>query len=306
MRRISVNALVATCAFGLGFPLARSASAEPPKKSKADAPSAPTPAPDDPNLNWKRLTLTLGMPHVQGGAVPRTDAALRKLQTPLSLCYSREILRGGRAWGTAALTLSLNADGSVSDVRVAPPQGRGLAPQLATCWSNAARGAHFDPPSTAGVVVAFEVQFSPEHGPPDPEPPKSIYSGPITILVGGLTATSGALLPDAGRVVLGWGNTLKPCAALAKGVTDPQQDGFLALFRLRITVGADGKASNPSILPGNRARPPEPDPALEKAIACVIGRTQLLQFAPRPTGESEVLIGLDFRKLSPWAAARRD
>jgi hypothetical protein len=279
----------------LAVTLARPANAEPPKKTKADAPSAPT----DPNLNWKKLSVTLTAPHVEGGTVPGTDVALQKLKTPLSLCYSRSIVHGARFRGSADITLWLNSTGGVSNVRVAPPEGKGLAQDVVTCWSIASRAAHFEHPSADDVTVAFELQFSPEQGPPDPPEPKAKYWGPVTILVGGQTSTSGAVLPDAGRVILSWGSTLKPCAALAHGVTDYGADGLLGLFRLHLTVTADGKVSNPSILPENRVHPTQPDPVLEKAVACAVEHAKLLHFARRD-GESEVQIGLDFRKsLSP-------
>jgi hypothetical protein len=273
--------------------LAQPANAEPPRKTKADAPSAP--ASVDPNLNWKKLSVTLGGPHIEGGTVPQTEAALQKLKTPLWLCYSRSIVHGARFRGTADLTLSLNAAGGVSNVRVAPPGGKSLAQDVVTCWSIAARAAHFEHPSADGVTVAFELQFSPEQGPPDPPEPKAKYWGPVTILVGGQTSTSGAALPDAGRVTLSWGATLNPCAALAHGVTDNGADGVLGLFRLHLTVAADGKVSNPSIRPDNRVHPIQPDPVLEKAVACAVEHAKSLRFAPRE-GESEVQIGLDFRK----------
>jgi hypothetical protein len=273
--------------------LAQRANAEPPTKTNADAPSAA--APVDPNLNWKKLSVTLGAPHVEGGTVPRTEAPLQKLKTPLWLCYSRSIMHGARFRGTANLTLSLNAAGGVSNVRVAASEDKGLAQDVVTCWSIAARAAHFEHPSADGVTVAFELQFSPEQGPPDPPEPKAKYWGPVTILVEGQTSTSGAVLPDAGRVILGWGATLKPCAALGRGVTDYGANGLLRLFRLHFTVAADGKVSNPSILPDNRVHPTQPDPVLEKAVACAVEHAKSLRFAPRE-GESEVQIGLDFRK----------
>jgi hypothetical protein len=293
-------AIVVMCA--LGASLALPAKAEPPKKSKADASAR---SPQDPNLNWKSLKVTLGAPRVEGGTVPRIESALQKLNTPLSLCYSRSILHGARFRGIAGLTLWLSATGGVSNVRVAPPERKGLAQEVVTCWSNAARAAHFEQPSTEGVTVAFELQFSPEQGPPESPEPKAKYWGPVTILVGGQTSTSGAELPDAGRVVLSWGATLKPCAALARGVTDYGADGLLGLFRLHLTVAADGNVSNPSILPDNRVQPTPPDPVLQKAVACAVEHAKALHFAPR-AGESEVQIGLDFRKSLPPGPARRD
>ena len=285
--------IAATCAFGVL--LALPAKADPPKKTKAEG-AWPSPTLEDQNLDWKRLKVTIGVPHVQGGTVGQVQAALQKLNTPLSMCYSREVVHGHRFRGTADLTLWLNASGNVSNVRVAPPQGNGLSQGIVSCWSNAARALHFERPSAEGVTIAVEVHFFPEQGQPEPVKPKAQYWGPVIISSGGQTDASGAVIPNSSRVIAGWRATLKPCANLARGMADGGADGTLALVHLSVTVARDGTVSKASTLPANTVAQPQPDAPLAKAVACVVEHARALHFAPLADGEGQLRIGVTFRK----------
>ena len=288
------------CALGIALP----AQAESPEKTKAGPGAWPSPAMDT-EFNWKRLKVTLGPPHIEGGTAPRIEIELQKLVTPLTLCYSRTVLHGSKVKGTADLTLRLNASGGVSNVRVTPPPGRGLATDMVSCWSAAARRAQFESPSTADVSVTFAVQFFPEQGPPEPPTPtpRVKYWGPVRVSVAGQTIMWGALLRDAGRVILGWQTTLKPCADLARGV--PGETDLLGSFALPLTVAADGTVSTVPTLSEVMAQQFHPDPSLEKAITCVLNRARLLKFGQRDEGEAHLRIGVDFFKAPPRVPTNR-
>jgi hypothetical protein len=273
------------------------AKAEPPKRCKEPG-CERAPAPLDPTLNWRQLKVVLGVPRIEGGTVTKPEAALQKLKTSLFLCYVRSVTQGRKEQGSADFTLWLNSTGNVANVRVTSPQGKSLAQDLAACWSAAAHGAHFERPSREGVSVAFELQFSPEHGPPEPPEPTAKYLGPVKVSTGGQIAVSGAQLPDATLGVLRWGSTLKPCGDLARGAPD-RTNGLLGAFELRMTVAADGKVSHVPFVAEVMSQS-HSDPLLQKAVACVLEHAQQLQFASRE-GESQIQLGIEFRKAPSGA-----
>jgi hypothetical protein len=106
----------------------------------------------------------------------------------------------------------------------------------------------------------------------------------------------GALLPDASRVIAGCGSALKPCANLARGTADGSADGTLAVVRVGVTVGVDGKVSKSSTLAEITAEQFHPDPPMSKAISCVLEHAKSLHFAPHADGEAQLRIGVVFRK----------
>ena len=274
------------------------ANAEPPKKCKEPG-CVQAPAPVDPNLNWKRLKVTPGPAHVEGGTLPGPEAALQKLKPSLEVCYLRSVVHGSKAQGSANFTLWLSAAGKVTKVLVAPPRGKTFAQDLTSCWSSAARGAHFERPSQEGVSVAFKLEFAPEQGAPEPPEPKTTYSGPVKVSAGGQISTSGEPLPDATLGVLHWSSTLKPCGDLVRSAPDAS-NGLLGAFKLQMTVAAGGKVSKVPPLAEIMAQQFHPDPLLQEAVVCVLEHAQLLHFAPR-AGESQLRVGVEFRK-APTAA----
>jgi len=282
-----------TIALTFALLIALPAAADPPKKGKEPG-GVPAPAPTDPNLNWKRLKITLGDVHVEGGTVSQPDAVLEKVKPLFAICYSRSVAHGWKQQGTAAFTLSLNATGKVLNVHVTPRPGKGLAQGLASCWSSAARVAHFEHPSGDGVSLNFEVEFSPEHGPPQQPEAMPKYSGPVKVIAGGQISTSGEPMGDAALGILHWSSTLKPCGDLARGAPD-MNNGLLGSFDLRVTAAPDGKVSHVPPLAEIMARPSHPDPLLQNAVACVLEHAQLLHFAPR-SGESQLQVRIEFRK----------